>query len=277
MNNRLAKKGMSEVFKIALAVIASLLILMVMGGFAQVLNKPDTAAEGLPCRVSIIANARTEEFFQGITSLSKSCAVIEKEIPLRGVTGVYPLETEAKEPVNMNAEEFRKVVIRDMTQLIARSWWMTVEGDRSDYFMKKIGQFFTSENKCMIVYAIKIHLPKTSSSFTAISQTDIDSALVQYKKSEMFDKVFENDQSIQDYIALSGKGGAVLVTEPISVKSGQKEALYGIAVGFTDTSGLSKTIENIFSSSSAKINAGSSFILIAPFETLGGLCDHENK
>lgn len=268
---------MSHATMLFLAVIAALLILMVVNGIAQIARNPDTGVEGLKCRLSIIASSRSEEVFQGMNKLSKSCSVIEKEIPLRGATGIYPLENEAKKPVDMSADEFRKVVIRDFTELIARAWWMTAEGDRSDYFLKKAKQIFTSDNKCMIVYAIRIHAPRKYASFQYITQADMDAALRTYKKSQAFNQVFENDMYIQDYISLSGTGGALFLKDNIELTHGGSDAIYGIAVGFATQDGLTSFAKGLFGNNAESVNPKSSFILIKRFDTLAEDCDVENK
>jgi hypothetical protein len=265
------KGGISHAVMLVLAVIATVLILTVINGVANIIAHPNDALEGFQCRASIIAASRSEELFQGLTKLSKNCPVIEKEIPLKEVYSDLPDVNEVKKVNAMNADEFRKVVMRDFAQLVARAWWMTAEGERSEYFLKKVDQFFSRENKCLVLYAVKTNPPRQyANSFMRITQEDLQNSLIYYNKSGIFEKVFEDDMSIHNYITFSGKGGVLFLDEPIGL-----DTIYGIAVGFATSDGLTTFAKKLFGKNADTVDPQSSFILIAPYSKIADLCDVE--
>ncbi|KYK25733.1 hypothetical protein AYK26_01825 [Euryarchaeota archaeon SM23-78] len=260
---------------IILAVLASIAIFVFIGGFIQFCSNPDLGVEGFKCRASIIAASRTEELTMGTMSLfKKSCSVIDKQIPLkdryqvRGMTGI-------KSPADLTEDEFREVVMRDFTELIARAWWMSAEGDRSNALFDKIDQYISSDNKCLILYGVRIHSPKKYPSFEKIGTVHLESALRYYNKSDVFNKPFPNDMDVQRYITFSGKGGVVILSEPIGLELGGNDAIYGIAVGFKKDAGFTETFRNIIGKGTETLNKDGSFILIAPYDKIANECDVE--
>jgi hypothetical protein len=237
------------------------------------ISNPDKGlGDGVKCRAAISMAARSEELFQGLTSIDfrKACHVIEKVLPLEE-------SYKGKLVSNMKSSEFREVIERDFVELIAKSWRITAEGDRPDYFIGRIGDFFNNKNDCLVVYAVKIHAPREYNDFGGLTQEMLMAAMGNYSKTEILGSLLKNDQSVAEYITFSGKGGALFVNGTISLKQDGNDAIYGIAVGFNKMAGISDALKSIFGTKTTDINEESSFILIAPYNTIANLCDVNNE
>jgi hypothetical protein len=270
------RKGSVEFSSVAMIIIALIaglaiiaIVFQILGAFTDV-NK---IKEGIKCRVVIQTSSTLQEATQGLTpqKLIDACPTIQKLIPLRDS---YP--TIAKSMDRMNADMMKQVVIMDFAELINNVWWITGEGDRSEYLLKNVAGFFTGTKDCYVVYAVRIHTPKN---FTSISENDLLFSLKRISRADLLSGSAKGDQrSIMEYITLDGKGSGVWLRIPagdvkIEYQENGADPLFGIAVGFAKESGVNKLLDYIFNGKvPAEINKKASFIYIAPYQEVASLC-----
>jgi hypothetical protein len=263
----------SSVAMIIIALIAGLAVIAIILQILGVFGDVDNIKEGLNCNLVIRTSSTLQEATQGLTpqKLIGACPTIPKMIPLRES---YP--TIAKSMDRMTSDQMQKVVLMDLAELINNAWWITGEGDRSEYLLKNVAGFFVGSDDCYVVYAVRIHTPKT---FDAIDENELISALRRTARAELLSGSAKGDQrTILEYITLDGKGAGVWLNstgpdEKIEYKEDGADPLFGIAVGFAHEAGVAKLFNKIiYSKIPATINKGASFIYIAPYQEVASMC-----
>lgn len=276
-----SKKAMlGPVVAMLLALAATLAILLIV---KTIMSAPENFVDGTLCRASIIGASKLEEATMNTMKFKPQCKVIERTIPLKDY---YPFYGKVS---SMDAAKFREVVMRDFAELIARSWWMTAEGERPESLKNQLDQFFLgAPNKCLVLYAVKITPPNSKiSGFEGIEKNELDVALGKYKKSEVFNSPVEVDQTVMDYVGTGGYGAAVMIVKrigndyrrgTITLNDGKNDIIYGIAVGFDTVSGIEGWLRELLNfDPEHPINPESSYILIAPFDEIKGYCKVQNE
>jgi len=269
-NNKKSNIGFSSIALIILTLIGGFAIIAIIAYILGAFGDPDKINEGMKCRLTIQASATLQEATQGLTpeKLIDACHTIQTTIPRRER---YP--TIAKSLNRMTKDQLKEVVLFDFAELINNAWWITGEGDRSDYLLKRFTQLFQGTKDCYVVYAIRIDTPQE---FTTIVYADLISELKKITRADLKGGSSSGDQRpILEYITLNGKGaGVFLNTSDSKIEYQEKNAdpLYGIAVGFAKESGVAELAKKLFGEDQTKISKGASFIYIGPYEEVGSLC-----
>jgi hypothetical protein len=283
INNKKADFGFSNIVMIVLAIIGGLLIISIVAYILGAFTDPNRIEEGIGCRIMIQSTSRIEEGTSGFITadkLLKACKVIETTIPRKQN---YPLI--AGNVNKMTAEQFKKVVMYDFAELVNNAWWISGEGERADYLIKKIGKVFLGENNCRIFYAVKVHAPNSrlASNFAAITLGQFLVNLRSTTRADIKGGSLAGDQrSVLTYVSLDNQGAGVMFPtldenkSVITLSQGGADAIYAIAVGFVDETGLTKFWKQIFKENEMVVNTKASFIYIAPWEEVTKICTVSN-
>jgi len=281
--NKKADFGFSNIIMIIIAIIGGLLIISIVAYILGAFTDPNRIEDGIGCRIMIQSTARIESATQGIItadSLLEACKVIEKTIPMKSY-----YQTLGGNVNRMTAGQFREVVMYDFAELINNAWWISGEGDRSEYFIKNILKLFAGENKCYILYTVKIHAPnkRIADNFNSITRGVFISNMKNITRADIKGGLMKGDQrSILTYITLDGKGSGVQFKTMeenegvIEVSKGGTDAIYAIAVGFYDDSGIGKFFQDLFKGAKMPVKNDASFIYIAPFDEVAKICTVSN-
>jgi hypothetical protein len=229
------------------------------------------------------STARLEDSTSGFISLKNflnACKIIETTIPRQSNYPQYGGSVR-----RMTTDQFQKVVMYDFAEVINNAWWISGEGERADYLLKRLGGIFMSENNCYVFYAVKIHSPnkRISANFGAITQGQFLDALKNIKRSDLLGGTLKGDQrSILSYVSMDNYGAGVQFKQlnradpVITLSQGGADAIYGVAVGFAEKDGISKLLENILKGSNMVIDKKASFIYIAPWDEVAKVCTVSN-
>lgn len=256
---------------LVIALVAILVFLSLTPLIADIIQNPEErTADGLKCRAWITASARLSEASGGLGGLEPDCKIIEKTIPLRD-------RFKGKDIDDMNSEEFRKVVMGNFVELIAKAWWITAEGDRSGAITEKVKKYVAGGESCFVVYAVRIDSSRPD--FTQITEADLRDEMSTYSKAEVFMTKTETDQktSVLSYVQITGVGAGVFVkdesgTGAIKKQENGNDAIYGIGVGFEKESALKQDLKDLLGYTETSIRKDTSFILIAPIDQIGRYC-----
>ena len=268
--NKKSNIGFSSIALIILALIGGFAIIAIIAYILGAFGDPNKINEGMKCRLTIQASATLQEATQGITpeKLIDACHTIQTTIPRKES---YP--TIAKSLNRMTKDQLKEVVLFDFAELINNAWWITGEGDRSDYLLKRFAQFFSGTKDCYVVYAIRIHTPQE---FTTIPDNELQFELSSITRADIKGGSSSGDQrTIREYITLDGKGAGVFLNtsdSKIEYKEQGADPLYGIAVGFAEKGKIAKLFTELFKGKSIEISPGASFIYIAPYDKIGSMC-----
>jgi hypothetical protein len=283
INNKKADFGFSNIVMIALAIIGGLLIISIVAYILGAFTDPNRIEEGIGCRIMIQSTSRIEEGTSGFITADKllqACKVIETTIPRKQN---YPL---LGGNVNkMTAEQFKKVVMFDFAELVNNAWWISGEGDRAEYLLKDAYKVFMGENDCRIFYAVKVHAPNSrlASNFAAITLGQFLANLRSTTRADIKGGSLAGDQrSVLTYVSLDNEGAGVKFPtldekqDVITLSQDGADAIYAIAVGFADKSGVAKLIKNVLNKKGMTINNKGSFIYIAPWDEVAKICTVSN-
>lgn len=271
IKNKKSFMGMSTIASIILVIVGGLAVISIIAYILGAFTDPNKIEEGIKCRIVIQASATLQEATQGLTpkQIVDACPTLEKTIPMREN---YP--GLGKNFNRMTADQLKQVVLFDFVELINNAWWISGEGDRASYLIKKLTGILLSENHCYVVYAVRIDTPKP---FSTIVDNDLQFELNHKTRADIKGGSLKGDQrTIREYITLDGKGaGVFLMTEDSKIEYQEKGAdpLYGIAVGLAEEAELARLAKKLFAKGDpAVIKKGQNFIYIAPYEKVSSLC-----
>lgn len=262
--------GFSSIAMIIITLVGGLAIIAIIAYILGAFSDPNKINEGIKCRLTIQASATLQEATQGLTpeKIIDACHTLQTTIPRRES---YP--TIAKSLNRMTKDQLKEVALFDFSELINNAWWITGEGDRSDYLLKRFTQLFQGTKDCYVVYAIRIDTPQE---FTTIVYADLISELKKITRADLKGGSSSGDQRpILEYITLDEKGAGVFLTtndSKIEYKEQRADPLYGIAVGFAEKGKIAKLFTELFKGKSVTISPGASFIYIAPYDKIGSMC-----
>jgi len=274
----------STIVSLVLVILGGLLIISIVAYIFKGFTDPNKVEDGIMCRITIQTTNRLTELSQGFIhdQITESCQLIKKTIPMQKN---YP--SRGGYVRKMDSDQFREVVMFDLAKLINNAWWITGEGDRAEYMIKNWDKIINSENKCFVVYAVRIDPPRKAE-FMGISENDLGNELMKITRSDISQSAKADKRSIMAYLTFDGKGSGVFVRakgfkgkdekendrgiRKIDSQERGSDAIYGIAVGFEDSSGISKVWKTLIGKKIENINDEASFIYIAPFNQLKTMC-----
>jgi hypothetical protein len=225
-----------------------------------------------------------KELTETTVSIKPQCSIIEKELPLRETYDSLRIS-------KMTKDQYEKAITRDFTELVARSWWISAEGDLDEARLKEMFRTLGGTNRCLVIYSAKITDPRSVKSdvkdFT-IEQAELQSSMSNLGTKELLGKIVTQDQNVIDYVSLQGYdagagvyivnyAGESFTSANIRPKNDKGEdMIYGVAVGFQKTDILTKFLKYIFGDDEKRINEKSRFILIAPYDQITKYCTVQN-
>ncbi len=271
--NKKSSFGFSSVALIIIAIIGGLAVITIISYMLGIFTDPGQIQEGIKCRLAIKASSTIREATFGATpeQMFDACATLEQTIPMREE---YPFI--AKNLNRMSADQLKEVVMFDFAHLVNNAWWITGEGDWANSILDKLQNILVSENDCYVVYAVRID---TTKKFTTITANDLQiEAINDIRRSDLRVTSGKGDpRTIRDYITLDGKGAGVFLETNDSKIEYQEEGAdphYGIAVGFAKKGALPALATRLWKGEKriSRINKGESFIYIAPYNEIAGLC-----
>lgn len=276
MDNKKAVFG--SLVSIILVLIGGLLIIAIVAYIFKGFTDPNRVEDGVMCRITIQTSNRLKETTQGLSPdlITDACKTIEKRIPMQET---YP-EFGGKVS-RLTTKQFRDVVMFDIAKLVNNAWWITGEGDTaSDYFMKKMRDLLVSTNGCYLVYAIRIDAPSQikadefNNEFKGITEGDLTDNLKQITRSQVKPGAKGDMRDILTYITLDGNGAGLYFKKDtkIILEANGADALYGIAVGFKDPSGIAKIFATLTGQGKEAMKADANFIYLAPYDQIAKEC-----